>query len=78
MSRRPPKGFPVQADDQPWCGAEMLPHATLPDGTPAPILCTSEIHSRYSMHYSAECATSWRWQDADGNWLSVPAMEFPS
>ena len=62
---------------QPYCGEELLPHATFPDGSPAPIVCTSEPHSRHSMHRNDELKTSWRWQDADGNWLSEPATEFP-
>lgn len=65
-------------DDWPYCGEELLPYATLPDGSPAPIICTSEPHGRYSMHTNDELKTSWRWQDADGNWLSSPALEFPS
>ena len=64
-------------DDQPYCGAELLPHATFPDGSPAPILCDLPVHSRYVMHSSNELKTSWRWQDADGNWLSKPATQMP-
>ena len=64
-------------DDQPYCGAELLPHATYPDGSPAPILCTSEIHSRYFPHSNDEHKTQWRWQDTDGNWLSRPATQMP-
>lgn len=71
------EGFPVQPDGRPYCGEEMLPRATFPDGSPAPVLCTSEVHSRYSMHSNNEFLTSWRWQDADGNWLSRPATQMP-
>ena len=67
----------MQPDDQPWCGEELPPHATFPDGSPAPIVCTSEPHSRYVMHSNDELKTSWRWQDADGNWLSKPATQMP-
>ena len=67
----------MQPDDQPYCGAELLPHATFPDGSPAPILCDLPVHSRYVMHSSNELKTSWRWQDADGNWLSKPATQMP-
>jgi hypothetical protein len=67
----------VKLDGQPYCGEELLPHATLPDGTPAPVLCTSEVHSRYSNHSNEEVMVSWRWQDADGNWLSRPATQMP-
>jgi hypothetical protein len=64
--------------DQPYCGEELLPHATAPDGTPAPVLCTLPVHDRYVSHQNDELKTSWRWQDADGNWLSRPATEFPA
>lgn len=66
-----------ELDGQPYCGEELLPHATLPDSSPAPILCTSELHSRYSPHSNDELKTTWRWQDKHGNWLSAPAVEFP-
>ncbi len=58
-------------DDQPYCGAELLPHATRPDGAPAPILCTRQLHGPDTMHYNDGRHTYWRWQDADGNWLDI-------
>jgi hypothetical protein len=65
-------------DFRPYCGEELLPHATHPDGTPAPILCTLEVHSRHVTHSNDELQTSWRWQDTDGNWLIRPAVDFPT
>ena len=65
-------------DDQPYCGAELLPTGTFPDGSPAPILCDLPVHSQYVMHSNDELKTRWRWQDADGNWLSRPATDFPA
>ena len=55
--------------DQPYCGAELLPHATLPGGSPAPVLCDLQLHGPDTMHGNDELRTSWQWQDADGNWL---------
>ena len=63
----------MQPDEQPDCGEELLP-----DGTPAPILCTLPIHSRHVKHQNGEHKTTWRWQDAHGNWLSRPATDFPA
>ena len=60
-------------DDQPYCGTELLPHATSPDGTPAPILCTRQLHGPGTMHRNDEHGISWRWQDAAGNWQRMPA-----
>ena len=65
-------------DEQPYCGEELLPHATCPDDTPAPILCTLPIHSRYVTHQNDELKTTWRWQDTHRNWLSRPATDFPA
>jgi hypothetical protein len=53
---------------RPYCGAEFLPHATLPDGSPVPIVCDRPIHLSNSMHHNEELDTWWQWQDADGNW----------
>lgn len=58
----------MTADDQPWCGTELLPHATF-DGSPAPILCTRQVHGRDTWHRHEETGTGWQWQDAEGNWL---------
>ena len=48
-------------DDQPYCGTELLPHATWPDGSPAPILCDLPVHGPGTLHHSSECGTSWSW-----------------
>lgn len=55
-------------DDQPYCGAELLPHATFDDGSPAPILCDLPMHEKNVMHSNTELGTRWRWQDKDGEW----------
>ena len=60
-------------DDRPWCGAEFLPTATVPDGSPAPVLCDLPLHLPGTMHRNEELKTSWQWQDADGNWLRAGA-----
>jgi hypothetical protein len=60
----------VILDIQPYCGAELLPHATAPDGSPAPILCTRPLHGLASAHRNEENGVCWRWQDMDGAWLS--------
>lgn len=68
----------MEPDDQPYCGgAEFLPHATFPDGSPAPILCDRLLHGPDTMHRNDELGTCWAWQDADGNWLSVIAKWMP-
>jgi hypothetical protein len=59
----------VTADDQPYCGAELLPHATFPDGSLAPTVCDRPVHAPGSMHHNDEDGAWWRWQDAAGNWL---------
>jgi hypothetical protein len=58
----------VTSGDQPYCGAELLPHAKDHDGSTAPILCELPVHGRDTMHYNDERHTYWRWQDADGEW----------
>jgi hypothetical protein len=58
-------------DDQPYCGVELLPHAAGVDGTPAPVLCTRQMHGLGTMHGDDETGMSWQWQDAGGNWLGV-------
>jgi hypothetical protein len=70
--------IPVTPDDQPYCGAELLPHATWPDGSPAPIVCTSPVHGMDVMHHSEQPEMYWQWQDADGNWLRRPATDLPA
>jgi hypothetical protein len=55
----------------PFCGAELLPHAEMPDGSLAPLVCTLPAHPVGSMHYNDEEGTSWQWQNADGSW-AVP------
>jgi hypothetical protein len=57
-------------DDQPYCGAELLPHATAADGSAAPAVCTLPLHGQDIMHANGKC--SWAWQDARGNWLTRP------
>ena len=59
----------MQPDDQPYCGAEMLPHATFADGSPAPTICTRPLHGLDSMHNDEKHEASWQWQDAGGNWV---------
>jgi hypothetical protein len=56
-------------DEQPYCGTELLPHATAADGSAAPTLCDRETHGRDTWHSNAEQGSRWRWQDAEGNWL---------
>jgi hypothetical protein len=58
-------------DDQPYCGVELLPHATFPDGSLAPTTCTRQLHGPDSMHCNDEQGTSWQWQTADGAWRAV-------
>lgn len=43
------------------CGAELLPHATIPDGTPVPIICTLHPHADAVWHENLELGT--RWED---------------
>jgi hypothetical protein len=59
----------VILDIQPYCGTELLPHATAPDGSPAPILCTRPLHGRDIPHRNYEKNLYWGWQDAAGDWL---------
>jgi hypothetical protein len=54
-------------DDQPYCGVELLPHATFPDGSPAPTLCDRRLHGPDTWHGNEELGTCWQWQDKDGN-----------
>lgn len=55
-------------DEYPYCGEEMLPHATFADGSPAPIVCDLPIHGTDTMHQNAELRTWWMWQYADASW----------
>lgn len=41
------------------CGAELLPCATMPDGTPAPIVCTLCPHADAVWHENLELGTQW-------------------
>ena len=59
----------MRLDDQPYCGAELLPHATSPDGSPAPVLCTRPVHGRDLRHHGEKPEMYWQWQDSGGNWL---------
>lgn len=43
----------------PYCGAELLPHATLDDGSPAPVICTVEVHGAETGHCNEELGTRW-------------------
>lgn len=51
--------------NQPYCGAEWLPHATFPGGSPAPILCDRPLHDRNTMHHNDELDSFWSWQDPE-------------
>ena len=64
----------VTPDDQPYCGAELLPHATMGDGSPRPIVCTRQLHGQDTLHHADEPADMyWNWQDAAGGWLNRTA-----
>ncbi len=56
---------------RPYCGAELLPHATYDDGTIAPIICDRPVHQTETRHYAGDMRTSWQWQYADGTWMTV-------
>ena len=43
-----------------FCGAELLPHATYPDGSPAPIICTQAPHDPGTFHSNEELGTRWK------------------
>ena len=43
----------------PFCGEELVPHATFPDGSAAPIICTREPHGVDTWHHNDETGTSW-------------------
>lgn len=42
-----------------FCGAELLPHATGPDGSPWPIICTQNPHEPSTWHGNEETGTRW-------------------
>lgn len=54
---------------QPFCGVELLPLATLPDGSPAPIVCTADVHGIDLMHHNEELGTYWQWQAMPGGFI---------
>jgi hypothetical protein len=61
MTETRKQGDALSRDDDPYCGAELLPHATFPDGSPAPILCTLPVHGPEILHCNDELGTSWSW-----------------
>ena len=67
----------MTSDDQPYCGAELLPHATYPDGSPVPTVCTRPLHGRDIRHRDEEGIHFWQWQDADGNFVPPPTGQDP-
>lgn len=61
----------MKPDDFPYCGVELLPHAAMPDGSAAPIVCTTGIHGPDVMHWNEELGTRWGPKGARDPWRAA-------